>query len=352
MNFGGDGDIAFEVKGYAGIVTLTRPKALNALNNTMVLALMAALDDWESDPSVHHIVIKAEGRAFCAGGDLLELYRNAEAGNLKYGFFEDEYRLNARLGVYPKPVIALINGIVMGGGVGISVHGRYRVMTQNSVFAMPEVGIGFFPDVGGSFFLSRLPKNFGMFLALTGCRIRAGDALECGLATHLTDADALPDLEQALAAAPDADALLKKQPVPSSIASAALDHDEIDRLFCHDTLDAIIDALDGTRADSQLAAAACKAIGAASPTSLAVTFRQIKAGRDLSLADCLRMEYRILVRMLQGRELYEGIRAVIVDKTQDPHWQPETLAEVTPAALDAYFLPLGDDELTKVAEAQ
>ncbi len=352
MNFGGCDDIRFEKKHHCGVIILTRPKALNAINNAMVEAISAALNAWQDDADVRHIIIKGEGRAFSAGGDLLDLYKNHQSGDLHFAFFRNEYRLNARMGVYPKPIIALINGIVMGGGVGISIHGRFRVMTENAVFAMPEVGIGFFPDVGGSHFLPRLPKKFGHYLALTGERIRVGDAIKSGLATHYVPADALDELEEALAVAKDAATVLEQYASQQTCPPAKLDHDEIERLFSFDTLSAIIDGLRSEQESNPVAGAILTALLTKSPTSVAVAYQQLQTGAHISLADCMRMEYRILVRMLQGHEFYEGIRAVIVDKCNKPIWQPATLAEVSQQNVDAYFSSLGPDELTGVVEAR
>ncbi|WP_419910732.1 enoyl-CoA hydratase/isomerase family protein [Hoeflea sp.] len=346
MTFGGEGDIEFVVRGNAGVITLTRPDALNAINDRMVLAIDAALDTWQTDENVRQIVIRGEGRAFSAGGDLLALYEMAKSGRPHYDFFRDEYALNARLGNFEKPIIALIDGIVMGGGVGVAVHGRYRVMTENAVFAMPEVGIGFFPDVGGSHFLPRLPKNFGLYLALTGARIRVGDALACGIATHGVSADNLDDLEDALCASGDAAEVLQRFDERQSLPAARLDHDEIGRLFSAASVSGIVSDLERAKEDSELAETALDAMRTKSPTSMSVAYRQLQEGKSLSLAQCMRMEFRILVRMLKGHEFVEGIRAVIVDKSNDPTWHPATLDEVTEEAVDAYFQPLGDDELT------
>src|SRR5690606_9489552 len=213
MDFGGGDEIRFERIGKAGVVTLTRPKALNAVTHKMVNALFAALSAWEADPAVALVVVKAEGRAFSAGGDILDVYEAGRAGRRNVGFFAVEYRLNVKIARLPMPYVSLIDGIVMGGGVGISCHGSHRVMTENAVFAMPEVGIGFFPDVGGSFLLPRLPGSFGMYLGLTGTRIKRGDALWCGLATHAVDAELLPDLLGELTMTGNARAALKSRAV-------------------------------------------------------------------------------------------------------------------------------------------
>lgn len=347
---GGQDDIAFEVVGALGVITLTRVAALNALTHSMLKAISSTLDDWERNHAVHHIVIRGVGRAFSAGGDLLDLYEQGRAGKPNYPFFQDEYRLNARLGIFPKPIIALIDGIVMGGGVGVSVHGRYRVMTGNAVFSMPEVGIGFFPDVGGSYFLPRLPNRMGYYLGLTGARIRCGDAYKAGIATHVVAAENLNDLMAGLVRDVDTPAVLARFNDQQMASGSAIDHDEVERLFAADTLSGVLSTLEMCKPDSQLAASAAKAMARNSPTSVAVAFRQIGEGAQKTLADCMRMEYRILVRMLQGQDFYEGIRAVIVDKTNDPKWRPDDLDMVSDDRIDMFFQPLGADELANVPE--
>lgn len=343
-------DLSIDVMGTLGVITLTREAALNALTHSMLRTISSTLDDWERDNAIHHIAIRGRGRAFSAGGDLLDLYERGRAGKPNYSFFQDEYRLNARLGIFPKPIIALIDGIIMGGGVGVAVHGRYRVMTENAVFSMPEVGIGFFPDVGGSYFLPRLPKHVGYYLGLTGARIRAGDAYRAGIATHIMAADRLSALVEALSVETDTQAVLERFNDPEMAAEGGLDHDEVERLFSSDTLSGIMTTLGAAEKDSRLAVTARKAISRNSPTSVAVAFRQIAMGADKTLADCMRMEYRILVRMLKGADFYEGIRAVIVDKTNDPQWRPDTADAVSNDRIDAYFAPLGADELADVPE--
>ena len=352
MTFGAEGDMTFEVRRHAGIITLTRPKALNAITDKMVIAIDKALDAWETDARIRHIVIRAEGRAFSAGGDLLELYDMAKSGHLHFDFFRDEYSLNARLGVFPKPIVALINGIIMGGGVGVAVHGRYRVMSENAVFAMPEVGIGFFPDVGGSHFLPRLPNHVGRYLALTGARIKAADALACGIATHYVPADSLAALETALCEDADTGAVLDRFDDRRNVPAGKLDQAEIKRLFSGDSVKAIMRDLEVAEGASDLARTALEAMRTKSPTSMSVAYRQLEEGRNLDLADCMRMEFRILVRMLRGHEFTEGIRAVIVDKDNNPIWHPQTIDEVSDARVDAFFEPLGEDELTDMPSAR
>ncbi|WP_040676690.1 enoyl-CoA hydratase/isomerase family protein [Nitratireductor pacificus] len=344
MDFGGADDILFERSGHAGIVTLNRPAALNAVNHRMVRALTRALAAWEADAAVRLVVIRAEGRAFSAGGDILDIYEAGRAGDPPFDFFADEYRLNAAIARFPKPYVALINGIVMGGGVGVSFHGSHRVMTGNAVFAMPEVGIGFFPDVGGSHFLSRLPGGFGLYLALTGNRIRHGDACAFGLATHSVPADDLPALLRRLCETGDADASLAvdARAVAAETEDAVMD--AIARHFAHDTLDGVLGSLaaDG----GEWANAMHATLMARSPTSLRVTFRQIRTGATLTMDDCMRMEFRILSRMLVGHDFYEGIRAAIIDKKSTPHWRPAALDAVAQADVDAYFAPPAGGDLS------
>ncbi|MDN2564963.1 enoyl-CoA hydratase/isomerase family protein [Aquibium sp. A9E412] len=347
-DFGGGDDIRFEIAGRAGIVTLTRPKALNAVNHRMVLALHRALDAWAADAEVALVVIRAEGRAFSAGGDILDIYEAGRAGNPPVGFFADEYRLNAAIARFPKPYVALVDGIVMGGGVGVSFHGSHRVMTENAVFAMPEVGIGFFPDVGGSRLLAELPRSFGMYLGLTGQRIRRGDALWAGLATHAVDAGNLPALLAALCESGDPAAPLRDFCVdePRGIDEAALH--AIAHCFSRDRLEDVVASLRLLADDGDdFARATLDTLAARSPTSLNVAFRQIGAGAMLSMDECMRMEFRILNRMLAGHDFYEGIRAAIIDKGSQPAWRPATLEAVDAADIEAYFAPLpgGDLEL-------
>ncbi|HHZ09966.1 MAG TPA: enoyl-CoA hydratase/isomerase family protein [Rhizobiales bacterium] len=345
MDFGGGDEIRFERIGAVGLVTMTRARALNAVTHRMVRALSAALEAWEGDGDVALVVIRGEGRAFSAGGDILDIYRAGLAGSPPVGFFADEYRLNARIARFGKPYVALVDGIVMGGGVGVSFHGSHRVMTENAVFAMPEVGIGFFPDVGGSHILSRLKDGFGMYLALTGNRIRRGDALWAGLATHCVPAAAQDALLEALFAGDAPDAAIGRFAEDVLPETDAATRRSIARQFSGDSIEAIVD---GLAADADpFAAATLETIRKRSPTSVKVAFRQVRAGAGLSMDACMRMEFRILRRMLAGTDFYEGIRAAIIDKGSTPVWKPATLEEVADVAVDAYFAPLesGDLEL-------
>ena len=249
MDFGGGDEIRFERTGRAGIVTLTRPKALNAVTHRMVGALSRALTAWEADHDVALVVIKAEGRAFSAGGDILHIYEAGRAGNPPVDFFADEYRLNAQIARFPKPYVALIDGIVMGGGVGVSFHGSHRVMTENAQFAMPEVGIGFFPDVGGSHLLPDLGGHFGMYLALTGNRIRYGDALWSGLATHTMKAEYLPGLIERLCETGDAELALREV---FTAAPRETDRDTLEAIARHFSKPSLYGVLESLKAEAAI----------------------------------------------------------------------------------------------------
>jgi enoyl-CoA hydratase len=345
MDFGGGDEIRFERSGKAGIVTLTRPKALNALTHGMVKALSAALAAWEEDRGVEVVILKAEGRAFCAGGDILEVYKAWQEGKRLVEFFADEYRLNAQIDRFKKPYISLIDGICMGGGMGISVHGSHRVMTENAVFAMPEVGIGFFPDVGGSYVLPDLGSSFGMYLGLTGNKIEYGDALWSGIATHTVEACYLPAIADEIAESGDPGTELRE-----FFRAARRKTDEtclqaIARHFSLGSVRDIVASLERAAPTDKFAVDTLATIRSRSPTSLHVTFRAITAGSTMSMDECMKMEFRILNRMLQSHDLYEGIRAALIDKGSVPAWQPARLEDVSAEAVDAYFAPLPNGEL-------
>lgn len=345
MDFGGGDEIRFEWVGRAGVVTLTRPQALNAVTHGMVKALGKALHSWEHDDGVDVVVVKAEGRAFSAGGDILHIYEAGRAGKPPVEFFADEYRLNASINSFRKPYVALIDGIVMGGGVGISFHGSHRVMTENAQFAMPEVGIGFFPDVGASHLLPDLGGSFGMYLALTGNRIRYGDALWSGLATHTIKAADQASLLDRLVLTGDPDSVLRDFLVPARHETGTPVLEAISQHFAQGSLQDVIDSLQRAASADEFAAKTLATIRTRSPTSLRVAWRQISAGLTLSMEDCMRMEFRILNRMLAGHDFYEGIRAAIIDKGSKPQWRPASLDAVSEADVDAYFAPLGEREL-------
>lgn len=344
-DFGGGDEIRFERDGLAGVVTLTRPKALNAVTHSMVLALERALDAWRDDEGVQLVIIRAEGRAFSAGGDIVDIYNAGRAGRPPVQFFADEYRLNAKIAGYSKPYVALIDGIAMGGGVGVSYHGSHRVVTENAVFAMPEVGIGFFPDVGGSHILPQLKGAFGMYLGLTGARIRWGDQLWCGLATHAVEAASLPMVARELAETGDVRKVLTAHCTTPERQIDEASLFAVNKHFSLGTLDAVIASLQADSGDDPFARGTLETILKKSPTSLYVAFDQIESGGALDMEECMRMEFRILNRMLTGHDFYEGIRAAVIDKDNAPVWRPARLEDVDPASIAAHFSPLPDGEL-------
>ncbi len=340
-----DGEILFERRGAVGLITLNRPKALNALTHGMAVAMHAQLELWEKDDAVGAVVVQGAGdRAFCAGGDIRTLYDSGKAGTpYAVEFYRDEYRLNAFIKHLSKPYVALIRGIVMGGGVGVSVHGSHRVADETTLFAMPETGIGLFPDVGGSYFLSRMAGELGLYLALTGARLKTTDALYAGVATHFVPAAKHAALIDALAAGKEVDVALRDltDTVPDTYLREH--RTKIDAIFSGSPVEDILATLDADHTD--WAADTAKTIRAKSPTATKLAFRQIREGKSLSFDDCMRMEFRMVTRVIAGHDFYEGVRATIIDKDGAPKWQPATLAEVSDADIDAYFAPLGEKEL-------
>ena len=344
------GDILFERRGAAGLVTLNRPQALNAVSLDMVRALTRQLAEWESDPEIARVIVTSnDTRAFSAGGDLRALYDLGRAGRYEeaLGYFREEYALNARIKGYRKPYVSLIDGIVMGGGVGISVHGSHRVAGDKFMFAMPEVGIGFFPDVGATFFLPRLPAAFGIYCALTGERLDAADAVAAGVATHRVPSAQFPDLIETLCRAVPLDASLAACARPAAAGPVVSRGRAIETLFTGERVEDILAALDATGAaggaDAAFASAAAALIRTKSPTSLKIALAQMQRGSALDFAECMRTEFRIVSRVVRGHDFYEGVRAVIIDKDQAPRWQPSTLAAVSAAEVERHFAPLASE---------
>jgi enoyl-CoA hydratase len=339
-------EVLFEKRGRVGLITLNRPKALNALTLDMVDAMQAQLKAWRGDDTVEIVVIRGAGeRAFCAGGDIRALHDSGKAGtSYVIDFYAREYLLNTYIKRYPKPYIALINGIVMGGGVGVSVHGRQRVCGEGTVFAMPETGIGLFPDVGGTYFLPRLPGELGMYLGLTGARMDIHDAKYAGIATHVVPARQHEELIDGLGNGGEVyeKTLARFAVAPANACRIAGLLPLIDRHFAHRSVEAIVESLE--RDASLFAVETLKTLKTKSPTSLKVTFRQLREGRNRGFEDCMRLEFRLTNRFMRGHDFYEGVRAVIVEKDNAPKWKPATLAEVTPDDVSAYFaaLPGGD----------
>ncbi len=342
-------EVLFERRGAAGLVTLNRPHALNAVTLVMVRALRAQLDAWRDDPAVTCVVIQgAGGKAFSAGGDLRQVYDFAGAGRQEEAliYWREEYALNTVIKRYPKPYVALIDGIVMGGGVGISVHGSHRIAGDRLKFAMPEVAIGFFPDVGATWFLPRMPGEVGTYCGITGERLGVADALAAGFATHHVPSQKFPDLREALCGAAPVDATIGSFAETAGEGTLAPRRADTDRLFAGGTVEQILMQLEGAAAAAgtgpaaEWARATAGTIRSRSPTSLKIALAQIRRGASLSFEECMRTEFRIVSRVIYGREFREGVRAVIIDKDNEPRWHPATLAEVSTAEVDRYFAPL------------
>ncbi len=346
-------DIRFDRRGALAVVTLDRPQALNALTLEMAEQLDRRLIAWATDPTVAAVVIRsAGGRAFCAGGDIRTLF---EAGKRHdpyvANFYRAEYRLNHRIATFRKAYVALIDGIVMGGGVGLSIHGSHRIVTERCQFAMPETGIGFFPDVGGSWFLPRCPGALGTYLGLTGARLGAADMLYCGLATHhLPSGDLAPliaELERAAWSGDPGDivaGILARHRTDPGAAPLAEHRTAIDRCFEADSVDDILSRLDadGTPWARDTAAV----LRRKSPTSLKVTLRQLRRGARLKdFGAAMRMEYRLSQRFMAAADFSEGVRAAVIDKDQMPRWQPASLADVSEEVVARYFAPLDEPDL-------
>ncbi|MDE1152482.1 MAG: enoyl-CoA hydratase/isomerase family protein [Micavibrio sp.] len=350
-------DVLFEVKGGIGVITLNRPQALNALNLPMIQAMDRQLVNWMTDDSIKAVLVRGAGdRAFCSGGDVKAVALEVkEGGNGTLGrdFFHDEYTLNHRIFTYPKPYIALINGIVMGGGKGISAHGSHRVVTENTLFAMPETNIGFFPDVGGGYFLPRCPGQTGEYLALTSKRIKAIDTVYIGFATHFVPAASIDALMESFTAirwddrekpaAQITKVLDQHCAPPPGESEIAPNRESIDRHFGHAKMEDIAASLE--KDNSPFAADTRTAMYGMSPTSLKVALRQIRLGGQMSFADVMTMEYRLSQRMIRQHDFYEGIRAALIDKDRAPKWQPARIADVADDAVEAIFAPLGADDL-------
>jgi enoyl-CoA hydratase len=344
-------EILFERRGTAGLVTLNRPKALNAVTHNMVRLLGSQLKAWADDQAVTRVIVSAAGeRAFCAGGDIRALYDLGRAGRYEemLAFWREEYALNAMIKKYPKPYIALIDGIVMGGGVGISIHGSHRVAGDQYLFAMPEVGIGFFPDIGATWFLPRMPGEIGTYCALTGERFGPDDGVAITAATHRVSSARFRELAEALCGAVSVDAVLAAFAEPVGNTVIAKLRPAIDRLFKGDNVEDILAVLDRAAVggpDAKLAAGAAAAIRTKSPTSLKLALAQVRTGRNLTFEECIQTEFRIVSRIIHGHDFYEGVRAVIIDKDNRPNWRPATLDEVNPADVERHFAPLPGAEL-------
>jgi enoyl-CoA hydratase len=342
-------EVLCERRGAAGVITLNRPQALNAITHAMVRDIRRALDMWAGDPAVTRIVVRGVGeRAFCAGGDIRHLFELGVAGRQEEAltFWRDEYALNILIKSYPKPYLSLIDGIVMGGGVGISLHGSHRVAGDRYAFAMPEVGIGFFPDVGATYALPRLPGGTGTYIALTGDRVRAADALALGLATHAVPSGDHPALLEALVAGEEAEAALARFSRHPGEAPLTPSRAVIDACFAADSVAGILERLEAASGPgSEFAAKTAGTIRTKSPMSLAIAYEQMRRGGALSFEEAMATEFRIVSRVVHGHDFYEGVRAAIIEKDGAPRWRPASLAEVSREEVERYFVPLGLAEL-------
>jgi enoyl-CoA hydratase len=336
-------EVLTRVDGGAGLVTLNRPKAINSLNQTMVDLLSTVLIRWERDDAVRTVVLSGAGdRGLCAGGDVVAVYHSARKDGVDARrFWRDEYLLNGQLGRFAKPLVALMDGIVMGGGVGVSAHANIRVVTETSKVAMPEVGIGFIPDVGGAFLLSRAPGALGLHAALTGAPFSGADAIAMGFADHFVPHSELGAFTAAIVSDGPAGALAGHAIEPPASTLAA-QRDWIDKCFAGDTVEEIVAALRGH--DAGPAHDAANLIASRSPIAVSVALQAVRRAAKLeTLEDVLTQDYRVSSAAVRSHDLVEGIRAQIIDKDRNPTWSPATLAAVTAADVDAYFAPVDDD---------
>ena len=342
-----DEEVFFEVKESLGLITLNRPKALNALTLSMVRKIHPKLKEWENDSSIKYVLIKAQGeKAFCAGGDIRALHdwgKNNEDEAI--GFYREEYTLNQYIKRYPKPYISLVNGIVMGGGVGLSVHGSHRIAGENYSFAMPETGIGLFPDVGGSFFLSRLKYEAGTYLALTGSRIKAADAIFLQTATNFVKSENFSSIINDLSKGErdPGDIITSYSSSPDEESEFEMISDFSLKNFKGNTIEEIIDNLKNNNSD--FATKILSIIGTKSPTSLKVALRSLQLGRKNSFEDCMKMEFRMVNKVMNDHDFYEGVRALIIDKDNKPSWSPKSIEDVEDSFVDEFFHSLTENEL-------
>ncbi len=336
-------EVLTRVDGSVGLITLNRPKAINSLNQQMVDALSAVLTRWEGDDAVRAVVLSGAGeRGLCAGGDVVAVYHSARKDGVEARrFWRDEYLLNGRIGRFAKPYVALMDGIVMGGGVGVGAHANTRVVTDTSKIAMPEVGIGFIPDVGGMFLLSRAPGGLGFHAALTGAPFSGADAIAMGFADHYVPHSDLEAFTLAIIA-DGLDSALDKHAIDPPPSELGAQRDWIDECYTGDSVADILAALRGH--DAGPANDAANLIATRSPVALSVTLEAVRRAAKLeTLEDVLIQDYRVSSASVRSHDLVEGIRAQLIDKDRNPKWSPATLAAVTAADVEAYFTPVNDD---------
>lgn len=342
-------DILFTKRGAIGHVLLNRPEALNALTMDMAIRLRHQLVEWRTDDSIAAVVLEAAGdKAFCAGGDIRWLHETGKKDPVKASeFFREEYLTDAVIHHYPKPYVAFIDGIVMGGGVGISIHGSHRIAGDRTMFAMPETGIGLFPDVCGTYFLPRMPGQIGFYLGLTGARLKASGAMYCGVATHYIPTDqhsaAIDALCEDVVSGDDVSAILTQFTGHTGKGNLAKIRKDVDRIFCGADVRSIMTALD--QEGTEWAAKQAKILRTKSPTALRVTYTQLTRGQGMPFDDAMRMEMRVASRIMEGTDFYEGVRATILERGAKPNWSPTHIEDVSDAAVQAYFEDLGEREL-------
>ena len=348
-----EGDLIVRREGAAGIIRLNRPKAINAMTYEMSQGIDAALDRFEKDAAVAVVILEGAGeRGLCAGGDIRGLYESSKAGgDLGKQFWRQEYVMNARIAKYPKPYIAFMDGLVMGGGVGLSGHARHRVVTEKTKLAMPEVGLGFFPDVGGTWLLSRSPGEIGAFFGLTGLTMNGPDAIFARFADAVVPSVKLPVLREALTAvrpgiaSGEVDKIIAGFATGERAGPVAALKASIDRWFAHDRMEDIFARLAGD--DSEFAKAALKTLNEKSPRGMVVTLKLLRLARNASsLEQCLVREYRAALEVFRSDDFREGVRAAVIDKDRNPKWSPPRVEDVTAEMLAPYFKEIGADELT------
>lgn len=347
-----EGDLIARKEGSAGIIRLNRPKAINAVTLEMFHDIDKALDVFEADPAVAVILLEGAGeRGLCAGGDIRALWESSKVkGDLGKILWRDEYILNARIKKFPKPYVAFMDGIVMGGGVGLSAHASHRVVTEKTKLAMPEVGLGFFPDVGGTWLLSHSPGEIGTYFGLTGQTMNGPDAIHAKFADAVVPSAKLPDLREALTTvAPgttsaDVRKLIESFSTGEKAGPVAAQQAKIDALFSHDRMEDIIAALQ--RDGSDFAEATLKTLSEKSPRGMVVTLKLLRLARDASsLEECLVREYRAALEVFASDDFREGVRAAVIDKDRNPKWSPPRIEDVTPDMVAPYFAEIGADEL-------
>lgn len=347
-----EGDLIVRREGSAGIIRLNRPKAINAMTLEMSLGVDAALDRFEADPAIALVLLEGAGeRGLCAGGDIRGLYESSRAkGDLGKIFWRQEYLMNARIAKFPKPYVAFMDGLVMGGGVGLSAHGRHRVVTDRTKLAMPEVGLGFFPDVGGTWLLSRAPGELGSYFGLTGQTMNGPDAIHARFADAVVPSSRLAALRDGLTnirpgtASAEVQGLIDGFATGETAGPVAATQGAIDRWFAHDRMEDIVAAL--TQDGSELARSTLKALNEKSPRGMVVTLKLLRLARgSSSLEQCLVREYRAALEVFRSDDFREGVRAAVIDKDRNPRWSPPRIEDVTDEMTAAYFAEIGADEL-------